>query len=219
MKKKFKRFRAKVRRMSRTFKDLYWSIKSISDPNIKHKLTYWELFVVFTPDWAWNIYYKICNFFVWLFKSFKYAWFLRNDRDWEPSDILRLLDFKLGLVRKNLVGNSYRTEEHDKEMSDLIDEMRRLIKDINEKDYSAEEDAAHENKWGKVLSWTRKEEDANGNVASIFHLDRANVKTQADEDQENKDKRSIWDLEEKRRTADKEKLFALLRDGYEKLWD
>lgn len=37
----------------------------------------------------------IRDFFEWLFKSFQYAWFLRQDRDWDYAFILKLLRYKL----------------------------------------------------------------------------------------------------------------------------
>lgn len=205
--------------MSRLFKDLYFGIQSITGINGVKGLSWKTKLTLLIPNFVWNIYDHVYNFINWIKKSLSYAWFLKNDRDWEPSDILRLLHFKLTRVKKCLVGNEYRTEDHDKEMSDLINTMLDLIEKVNEHNYGKELREAFDNKYGEVISWCDKEIGPDGKQHNYFKLRYANTKTEEEVEQAHQDLYEIGLKEDELRNKDLKQLFNLMAEKIDYLWD
>jgi hypothetical protein len=70
-------------------------------------------------------------FFGWVIKSAKYAWFLRNDKNWDWTYILKLLQYKLMLTRKCLAASKIRSfnPKQDKDIRTCELLLQRLIDD------------------------------------------------------------------------------------------
>jgi hypothetical protein len=218
--KTLKRLRWRFKKMSRTFKELYWSIKSMGDPDTPHKLHLRELISIYTPDWIWDIIYAIENFFLWIRKSFSYAWMLRSDRDWHSGDTIRLLHFKLTRVRKALIGNDYhRTEEHDNEMAQIIDRMLFLLDRINNHKYRPELDDNFDKVFGKLVSWSQKEIGPDGKEHIYFKMKHANINTPEEKELASKEMLAIREAQDKARQDDLDEFGKLFASKIDLLWD
>lgn len=80
----------------------------------------------------------------------EYKEFLKDDRDWDFTHILRLLRYKLGRTRKEIVGNKIVADS--KEIGQQIKEVEILLKRVIENNYEKEIFKDFHKKYGQ-LKW------------------------------------------------------------------
>ena len=100
---------------------------------------------------------SIKRFFQWMLKVIQYAWFLRNDVDYDYSGLLRLMQYKISRMHKCIKKNNIIIN------ADIIcSEMARaeeLIKAILEDDYYSEESEDFHKRCGPVWSNNQTEQE------------------------------------------------------------
>jgi len=144
--------------------------------------------------------FKIKKFFQWLSKSCQYAWFLRNDMDWDYAGLLNLMQYKMARMAKCIEDNN------------IIVANKRIAKQLRYAVYLIEryhsgEDVrrgidAHNTKWGRVekglLNWGYPD-----------NLTEEQIK------QATKEFLDIWQKEEELL----DRLFRHMRKNIQKWWD
>ena len=148
--------------------------------------------------------WRIRWFFVeYLPKVASYTRFLWHDRDWEDSDILRLLRFKLRRVREGIAlhGHHIGKERTCREirLAELL--MDRIIAD----DYGLDEFIAHQTKW--------RLERAGHRLLNRDHLSDEEKK------QEQRELRWLFEKEDILQNQDLDFLFRHLRKHLRTWWD
>jgi hypothetical protein len=157
-----------------------------------------------------NVFSPFRRFFYWFGKSCQYARFLWNDADFDYSSILRLLQYKIGRVRKTIYENNLieNTDFYTRQMIMAETMLEELIED----DFARELHDAHDAKWGK-LQW---KDNPNPGTGALW---RANVKTPADRAQEHKEAGELMNEEERLRAKAYHDTFVFISKYVRYWWD
>ena len=149
-------------------------------------------------------------FFYWLRKSWQYARFLWNDYDFDYSSILRLLQYKIGRVRKTIYENNIivNADHYTRQM--IMAET--MLQELIENDFARDLHEAHDKKWGEIQIGDNP--DPKGGA-----LWRPNVKTAADKAQEHTEAAAIMDEEERRRAKAYHDTFEYISKYIVYWWD
>lgn len=139
-------------------------------------------------------------------------------REWEGSDTLKVIDFHLSRVQKNMKEDPYHCERDGKTLSGPryakeVQEVRDCITRLREDDYCKQEQKIHDKKFGKL---TMKPDYKNRRSVGNSGAGTVPVIFKPDSPAANKSRNKIWKLEEERKLADRKKLFDILR---KKLWN
>lgn len=140
-----------------------------------------------------------------------YNTWLYNSRDWDFSWLLQIILLWLKSFQThttNCVAGRKDTEIHLKETIALLEA---IIKD----EWAEEETKAHDKKWGKL--WTTSKKIKNKDLYEVnFH--RAHVKTNGDKKQERKEKLALYALENKRKQQTINRFFHLFKKYFQSWW-
>ncbi len=131
-----------------------------------------------------------------------------KDRDWDQSFFYKILRFKLYKMKKYFETDSLAADSENikNNIGKCIDILDRLIED----DYASESYKKHDEKWGEI----RLNLD-DGNL----EIDRKNVLTEKDREEERYEFFNILKEEHKLRNDDINSLFDLLKKNVEEWWD
>lgn len=145
--------------------------------------------------------YPIENFFIWIGKSCKYAWLLRDDFDWDYAFLFRIMRYKMTRMAKNIQSNAH-VEGHQRIHDELMEAVT-LLKRISEDNYISEE-------MGVLLdkSWERYEEDGY----------RKSKRKKLTKKQEARLRKLMQDSENERQ-ADIELFFKQFKERFQGWWD
>lgn len=144
-------------------------------------------------------------------RSVAYARFGWLHYDFDSAFLYDLMAFKLRRILDCLI-HGHAIQE--KENMDALREAIKICDRLHENEYDAKYYKAHEKKWGKLKTWFTPVE---GSTSSQWNSTRKGIVTKADERNERKDHRKIWDLEEQDRRADIDRLAEILKK-YERSW-
>lgn len=161
-------------------------------------------------DFIW----KIKKFFSWIKKSIEYAWFLREDEDWDYVFIYNLLAYKLKRTRECIIKNDY--IEGTKRIERQIKYAEYLIEIVKDGYTATKMREAHEVKWGR-LDFLSDKTEKNGN--RITTLTFTKVKDSKDLRKANKEMRKIYELERAKQEQLKTRLFRHLKTYLHHWWD
>ncbi len=74
-------------------------------------------------------------FYQWVVKSAQYSWVLRPDIDWDWTSILRLLQYKLSRVRKDLNDDPWSSDKRRRESNKELRTCELLLQRLIDDDY------------------------------------------------------------------------------------
>lgn len=163
-----------------------------------------------SKEWVESKFNKVHDFFYgnyhWARKSLEYAWFLRNDYDFDWSSIMKLLKYKISRSRKMIKENKIilRSEEVAAQMYHAECLIQKLLDD----EFGEKEHEAHNKKWG--IEYFPKHSDK-------WRID--NTKTPAEKAQMETELRAIMDLTRQQKEECKRELFDHLKNYIEEWWD
>lgn len=154
----------------------------------------------------------VSNFLGWLRKVWDYACFLREDRDWEDSDILRLLGYKLSRVRRVITDDPYHgnKERYVKQIKTCEILINRLVADS----YIDWKHDQLDAKWGR-LEMVEGRRSAYGVEVSF---QRSKCVTDEDKIIERKETKDSWEYEKQMRRQDMEFLCRILCKHHRNWW-
>jgi hypothetical protein len=162
----------------------------------------------FRESFGWDL----LNFFKWVQKSWEYALFLRNDRDYDWTYILKLLEFKLARTRK-CIEQGYHTnakrDAHNIRVAELL--IQRIVKD----EYAQKQWNDHDAKWGELEIRFGKSDGFS--VPLKFHRER--MITEEDEERESRELIRIYEFEDQLKKYDVEYLFTIMRRHLRTWWE
>jgi len=146
-----------------------------------------------------------------LFKWIPVIW---GDRDWDQYFLLEILRFKISNMEQffRKLGHHVEANKDANNMSMCVEALHRII----EEDYNKEGFKEHNKKWGKS-SWRTIDSDKKGFKELL--IERPNVKTKEDEEQERKDFRYCLKEEERLTKQDIDYLFDMLKKHIREWWD
>jgi len=146
-----------------------------------------------------------------LFKWFLVIW---RDRDWDHIFLFEILRFKISNMERNFrkYGHHEGSEKDADNMSKCVEVLHRLI----EEDYSEEAFGEHDKKWGEA-SFKLTDSDKKGFKQLL--VERPNIKTKEDEEQERKEYRYCLKEEERLIKQDIDYLFDMLKKHVRGWWD
>jgi hypothetical protein len=147
-------------------------------------------------------------------RLWQYSPILMNDVDWDYSRILVMLQYKIKRTRLHM--DSHDVLVHSKKYVRQMKQVEELIEQILDDDFTKVEDAAHDEKWGKMRMTGI---DKDGNDGTYCRFLRLNVRTMADEEQERKEHRNITKLGMRRNEAAWNKLWKLINLNMRHWWD
>jgi hypothetical protein len=176
----------------RLFKDLTYDVKE----------AFKEVF--------WRFPRNIC---FWVIKVAQYSRILYQDRDWDYICLLKLMQYKISRMRKNM---SHGYVADNEKYCAQMQEAEELIGKLLEDDWAKAEREAHDTKWGELHI---ESIPIPNQQASECRFLRLNVRTDKDNKQERKEYNKIMDLEVERKKAAWNRLFYLLKNHMEKWWD
>jgi hypothetical protein len=142
---------------------------------------------------------------------------LWNVRSWEGTDLLVVMDYQLKRMQQAQQEDEHHCEEHDESIligpkyAKIIQEARDCITRILEDEYCKEEKKAHDKKYGKlemVYGKTKKQVDDDYTEITFKPNGKA----------ANNARGKIYKLEEKRKQADYDKMFKIIKRDIEKWW-
>jgi len=167
-----------------------------------------------------NIWYNLTLpvrvLYAWIIKSFQYAWFLRNDYDFDYSSILILLQYKLSRTRKCITKNQIIVRAD--EIGAQIKHAEDLIEKWRTNDFCRDLYDAHDKKWGKIVDKFEPIE-YKGIKMYKWNMTRENATTEELQSQERKES---LDIHQKAREAEEkclDDLFAHMRKYLQEWWD
>lgn len=163
----------------------------------------------------WKVWHKLTSPFrqtyYWMVKSIQYSIFLwKNDYDFDYVSILRMLQYKIGRVRRTIYKNNIieGAELYARQM--IIAEA--MIDELIQDDFAADLHEAHDKKWGKINFGNNP--DPKGGA-----LWRENVKTTQDKIQQGQEISHIINEEERLRTEAYQRTFAYIAKYIRYWWD
>lgn len=172
-------------------------------------------------DWYYQSFlYNAVYFFVRpvkkLIKITKYAIFLWNDFDFDYIYLLKIIDFKIERMRKEIVSSPWKDgSEVVKQMEHVQDLLKHYIED----DFCDQE---YEDLSSRYKSIDRFEKCENGNYIWEIDYKEGDViyKHNSEQAEKIKEKFSeLFDLKEKKRQKCKEEIFDCLKQNIEGWWD
>ena len=168
---------------------------------------------------AWDsLAHKIEWFFSWVVKSFQYAWFLRNDHDWDYDFFLDLMRYKLSRMRKTIKKNQI-VESADKIAEEIL-HAEQLLEKILDRAYVEAEWEKHKEKWGE---WNikRKLIDQQFEGEDLYAVDfsREKATTPALKKKERSEFSKLCALEKKIEDKTYKELFEHLQKNMRGWWD
>lgn len=169
---------------------------------IKHYIK--NVYVVRKVRWLYRYVVKVSQ----------YAWFLKDDYDWDYSYIYNLLQYKIKRTRTYIEKYGLHLDA-----SEQINDMKRaeeLLEKLCNDDFSKDLYKEHESKWGKMKS---EFTPINNSEAFSWHISYENVKSKEDKELEYKEYRDISIAHEERKQKAKDELFDLLKNKIEYWWD
>ncbi len=147
---------------------------------------------------------------------FKWAPVIWKDRDWDQYFLYEILRFKISnmeqFFRKH--GHHVGAEKDANNMSMCVEALHRIM----EEDYNKEAFMEHDKKWGKA-SWRTIDSEKKGSNFKQLLIERPNVKTKEDEEQERKEYRYCLAEEERLIKQDVDYLFDMLKKHVRGWWD
>jgi len=158
--------------------------------------------------WWYDLKYGIENVFHWVPVIWK-------DRNWDHYFIYVILRHKLRLMEIQIreYGHHVNKDRDADNIKVCVNLLDRLIAD----EYSEMAFKRHEEKWGEAdFTFTPLEEDPE---LSELHIDRPNVQTEEDKEQERKEFRRASEHEVKLREQDLDMLFKNMRKYIQTWWD
>ena len=142
---------------------------------------------------------------------------LWNNYDWDYAYLLVVIDFKLARMQKAIREGSCIQESIDEKVGQ-IQECRDLIKQIQDENFVKEEEALHEAKWGELKINRSPAEEGKPYVRLNFYYDKT-ANDQELTDKASEESMEIHTLEDQRRQAAYDKLFALIGKNIRGWWD
>lgn len=186
-------------------------IKALKD--IEPKTGLWQK--IYLSDWFDVIYRPYCR--VWHFcstikKMFIYFPLIWRDQDWDADFLYEMMEFKMERMLKALKEGS---AEHDKDTLQALRICARIMHRLSHRwEYHDRIWARHDEKWGNIKSrFGPSREDG----LRQWIVERENVKTPEDEEQERKDMFECIEMEEKIVSRDL-KIFGKLFAKYSRSW-
>jgi len=174
--------------------------------------------------YGWKIYRELTQpiravYYV-FWRMWKYRILLWNDFDWDEGFLLSILETKFLNMMKyhrdhsHVEGNVVTTHEL-RECAEICYRLQ------NKNYYTADLDAAHDAKWGKLeVQWTPADYDKLGRpLTHRMDFMRDNATTEELKNQELQEQREIWATEERLKQADLDRLAELIRTRMETWWD
>lgn len=146
-----------------------------------------------------------------LFKWFLVIW---RDRDWDQYFLLEMLKFKISNMEQffRKYGHHVGAEKDANNMSMCVEVLYRII----EEEHHKKAFEKHEKKWGEP-SFKFIDSDKKGFKQLL--IERPNVKTKEDEEQERKEFRHCIKEEERLIKQDYDYLFDMLKKHVREWWD
>ena len=137
-----------------------------------------------------------------------------RDRDWDQYFLLETLRFKISNMERYFrkCGHHVGANKDANNMSMCVEALHRII----EEDYHKEAFKEHEKKWGEA---SLKFIDSDKKGFKQLLIERPNVKTKEDEEQERKDFRYCLKEEERLTQQDIDYLFDMLKKHIREWWD
>lgn len=154
--------------------------------------------------------------FNWLIKSIQYSVFLWNDFDWDYSYILLLLQYKLKRTRKAI--EKHQLVLRADEIAAQIKHAERLIENWKKNNWCEDLQAAHEEKWGKLVDLPEAI-DINGTKTYAWDMTREKATTPELKNQEAKEQRAIYQAMTLAEEENFDELFAHIRKHIQEWWD
>ena len=155
-------------------------------------------------DYVIDKYYKTKHGFRNLIVWFPVIW---KDRNYDDYYLLKLIDYKLSLIAKEMKGTFVGDEDEIK----IINSIREVINRITADDYCQEEWEKHKETYGELVPKINK-------TLETIDFVYSKVDTKEKEESGNKELYRIMDLEEGRRRRDVEFVFNGIRDNIRKWW-
>ncbi len=144
-----------------------------------------------------------------------YGKWLFTSRDYDYQWLLEVIQLWL----KKADHHNKTCEFGRKNSETHIKECINLIQAIMEDDFCVDETIAHDKKWGKLWTTSKKMKDTfGGDTLYQMNFHRKNVKTEADRKQERKEKNAIYKLEELRKKKAINRFFYLFKRHFQKWW-
>lgn len=147
----------------------------------------------------------------------RWAWFVRDNYEWDSAYLLYIIEFKL-LRMKNYFENdgvALDNKKTAKEIEECLAALKEVQKDDSE--LCEKEWAQHEKKWGELTMWSCDSD--RGKHYRRMHIERDKVKTDKDKMLELKASRKLHKLGAQRRKAAEQKFMNLFLTNYRKWWD
>ncbi len=142
---------------------------------------------------------------------------LWNNYDWDYCYILKVIDYKLARTQRALK-NGMCEEEHSKEKIAEIQEVRDLIKKIDDYDFVSEEQKVFTEKYGDLKTICSEIEGKPGyrSMTSYYTKTQGNPVLEKEAEEEST---RIHKLEEERNQQAYDKLFSLMAKNIRGWWD
>lgn len=150
-------------------------------------------------------------------RSWAYAKFGWKNYDFDSAYAFDLLLFKLKRIRKACIDEGIHVVEKKERQS--LDLCIKLLERILNRDYGETFRKAHDEKWGEIQMRFEPCTIGNKHAGSRIITNRPNVVTEADEKQELKEHKFVWEMEEKLEQQDVRKFFAIYEKYYKLWWD
>lgn len=155
-------------------------------------------------DYVIDKYYKTKHGFKNLIVWFPVIW---KDRNYDDYYLLKLIDYKLNLIAKEMKGNFVGADDEIK----IINSIREVINRIITDDYCQEEWEKHKETYGELIPKINK-------TLETIDVVYSKVDTKEKEESGNKELYRIINLEEERKRRDIEFVFNNIRDNIRKWW-
>ena len=151
---------------------------------------------------------SIKRFFQWIFKSFQYSWFLRNDYDWDYGYILKLLRYKLRRTRETISKNKIITDEEITKISNQIIEEEKRIQRFLDDEYNIQ------------IKSDMNIQEKYGETKMVFVDSTVQFLPEwGDKVQYKKDMRIVYEKWEQARQKDFNEIFDLMKKNLQNWWD
>lgn len=151
---------------------------------------------------------SIKRFFQWIFKSFQYSWFLRNDYDWDYGYILKLLRYKLRRTRETISKNKIITDEEITKISNQIIEVEKRIQRFLDDEYNIQ------------IKSDMNIQEKYGETKMVFVDSTVQFLPEwGDKVQYKKDMRIVYEKWEQARQKDFNEIFDLMKKNLQNWWD
>jgi hypothetical protein len=151
-----------------------------------------------------------------------YDWYVnvfKDDFDWDSGYLLKIIEYKLKLIKVALENGCAIHEEKDiKALSLAIKILQRMQDEHHSYFEKAHRD--HDLKWGELITWTTPNYEANGEIKTYtWHSRRPNANTPEEIEQERLEYRKTWEIEEFLIRRDRRWLFGILSKYMDAWWD